>query len=83
MLLKRFYKIETDPELPVIHDDYYPQYTVTTPSDSCLLHKGRQTFLATVEPRFNEVLRDWGNLFVKSGVCYIEHLHLKKFRENY
>ena len=31
---------------------------------------------ATVEPRFNEVPRDWGNLFVISRVCYIENLHI-------
>ena len=37
----------------------------------------------TVEPRFNEVPRDWGNLHVKSRVRYIEHLHLTNFRENY
>ena len=36
-----------------------------------------------MEPRFNEVQRDWGNLFVISRVCYIEHLHLTNFRENY
>ena len=38
---------------------------------------------ATVEPRFNEVPRDRGNLLVKSRVRYIEHLHLTNFRENY
>ena len=27
--------------------------------------------------------RDWGNLFVKSRVRHIEHLHLTNFRENY
>ena len=26
---------------------------------------------------------DWGNLFVKSRVCYIKHLHIKNFQENY
>ena len=36
-----------------------------------------------MEPRFNEVPRDWGNLFVKSKVRYIEHFHLTNFRENY
>ena len=36
-----------------------------------------------VEPRFNEVKRDRGNLLVKSRVRYIEHLHLTNFRENY
>ena len=29
-----------------------------------------------MEPRLNKVPRDWGNLFVKSRVRYIEHLHL-------
>ena len=28
----------------------------------------------TVEPRFNEVPRDWGNLFVIPWVRYIEHV---------
>ena len=37
----------------------------------------------TVEPRFNEVPRDWENMFVKSRVRYIGHLHLMNFRENY
>ena len=32
---------------------------------------------------FNEVPREWGNLFVISRVHYIEHLHLKNFGENY
>ena len=36
-----------------------------------------------MEPRFNEVPRDWGNLFVKSKVRYIEHFHLTNYRENY
>ena len=36
-----------------------------------------------MEPRFNEVPKDWGNLFVKSKVRYIEHFHLTNFRENY
>ena len=36
-----------------------------------------------MEPRFSEVPRDWGNLFLKSKVRYIEHFHLTNFRENY
>ena len=32
---------------------------------------------------FNEVPREWGNLFVMSRVHYIEHLHLKNFGENH
>ena len=36
-----------------------------------------------MEPRFNEVQRDRGNLLVKSRVRYIEHLYLTNFRENY
>lgn len=67
-VVKEVFKIETDPNLPLIHDD--SQYTVPTPSDSCLLNKGCQTFLATVEPRFNKVLRDWRNLFVKERRGY-------------
>ena len=35
--------------------------------------------LRTEEPRFNEVPRDWGNLFVISRVRYIEHLDFTKF----
>ena len=37
----------------------------------------------TVEPIFNEVPRDWGNLFVESRVRYIEHLLLTNFQESY
>lgn len=33
-------------------------------------------------PRFNEVLRDWGNLFIISRVYYIEHLDLTNFWKN-
>ena len=33
--------------------------------------------MCTVEPRFNEVQRDWGKF-----VRYIKHFHLSKFREN-
>ena len=36
-----------------------------------------------MEPRFNEVPRDRGNLFILSRVHYIEHLHLKNFQDNY
>ena len=36
----------------------------------------------TVESRFNEVPRDWGNLFVISRVRYIEKLDLTNFWEN-
>ena len=39
-------------------------------------------FSNTVVPQFNKVPRDWGNLFVISRVCYIEHFHLTNFREN-
>ena len=34
---------------------------------------------STVEPRFNEVPRDWGNMFIISRVHYIEHLDLTNF----
>ena len=57
----------------------YTFYTPLSINDS--LYKLHLT--VTVEPRFNEVPRDWGNLLVKSRVRYIQHLHLKKFRENY
>ena len=36
----------------------------------------------TEEPRFNEVPRDRGNLFVISRVPYIENLALTNFWEN-
>ena len=36
----------------------------------------------TVEPRFNEVLRDWGNWFVISRVRYIENLDITNLRKN-
>ena len=36
----------------------------------------------TVEPRFNEVPRDWVNLFVISRVRYIENLDTTNLRKN-
>ena len=36
----------------------------------------------TVEPRFNEVPRDWANWFVISRVRYIENLVITNFLEN-
>ena len=39
----------------------------------------------TVETRFNEVSRDWGNFFryIEGSLLYIEHLHdLMNFRAN-
>ena len=44
------------------------------------LHMWKYWFV-TVEPRFNEVLRDWGNFFVISRVRYIENLYSTNFRE--
>ena len=35
-----------------------------------------------MEPRFNEVPRDWGNLIVISRVRYVENLDLTNFEEN-
>ncbi len=35
----------------------------------------------TVEPRFNVVPRDWGNLFVISRVRYIENLDITNSRK--
>ena len=35
----------------------------------------------SVEPRFNEVLRDWGNSFVISRVRYIETLDITNLWE--
>ena len=36
----------------------------------------------TVEPRFNEMPRDWQNWFVISRVRYIENLDLTNLRKN-
>ena len=36
----------------------------------------------TVEPRFNEVPRDWGNWFVLLRVCYIENLNITNLQKN-
>ena len=36
----------------------------------------------TMEPRFNKVPRDWGNLFVISRVCYIENLDIMNLWKN-
>ena len=36
----------------------------------------------TVEPRFNEMPRNWGNLLVVSRVRYTEHLDLTNFRKD-
>ena len=38
---------------------------------------------STVEPCFNEVPRDWGNLFVILRVRNIECVHLRDVLENY
>ena len=35
-----------------------------------------------MEPRFNEVPRDWGNWYVKSRVRYAENLDLTNLRKN-
>ena len=37
---------------------------------------------STVEPRFNEVPSDWGNLFVISRVRYIENLDITNLWKN-
>ena len=70
---------------------YYALQTslVLRPDDNPLmlgvLRDGRQNKpniganLRTVEPRFKQVPRDWGNLFVISRVRYIEHLDFTKF----
>ena len=36
----------------------------------------------TVEPRFNEVPRDWANWFVISRILYIENLVITNLLEN-
>ena len=50
--------------------------------DQYSLENNLSSYLTTVGPRFNEVPRDWGNLFVISRVRYIENLDLTNFREN-
>ena len=45
-------------------------------------HQANNKCIGTVEPQFNEVPRDWGNLFVISRVRYIENFDLTNFREN-
>ena len=49
----------------------------------CFLKEKTLCLGTTVEPRFNEVPTDRGNLLIKSRVRYIEHLHLTNFRENH
>ena len=39
-------------------------------------------FRRTVELRFNEVPREWGNLLVISRVSYIENLHITNLWKN-
>ena len=39
-------------------------------------------FTGAVQPRFNEVPRDWGNSFVILRVRYTENLDLTNFRKN-
>ena len=41
-----------------------------------------ESFHVTVEPRFNEVPRDWANWFVISRVRYIENLVVTNLLEN-
>ena len=42
----------------------------------------QKDYVSTVEPQFNKVPRDWGNLFVISRVSYIKNLDLTNFWEN-
>ena len=47
--------------------------------------KGNQTQevnFITVEPRFNEVSRDWANWLIISRVCYIENLVITNLLQN-
>ena len=45
-------------------------------------HRVLTLFTGTVEPRFNEVPRDWGNWFVIFRVRYIENLDITNLLEN-
>ena len=47
-----------------------------------LLVKKWRKMTVTLETRFNEVPRDWENVFIILRVCYIKHLHLTIFWEN-
>ena len=49
---------------------------------SFVLHCHKFAFLCTVEPRFNEVPRDWGNLFIIWRVRYIENLDITNLWKN-
>ena len=49
---------------------------------SCNAKTVQFELLYTVEPRFNEMPRDWQNWFVISRVRYIENLDLTNLRKN-
>ena len=49
---------------------------------SCNAETVQFELLYTVEPRFNEMPRDWQNWFVISRVRYIENLDLTNLRKN-
>ena len=49
----------------------------------CSVTSQKMTKMTVIlEPRFNEVPRDWETVFVISRVCYIKHLHWTIFWEN-
>ena len=50
--------------------------------DKVTAHPSLCTQPHTLEPRFNEVPRDWENLLVISRACYIENLNFKNFCQN-
>ena len=71
------------------NEDRYALYNIQ--QASCSARASRTNYPKSIlvenpltdEPRFNEVPRDRGNLFFKSRVRYIKHLHFTNFRENY
>ena len=63
--------------------DSKAKYSFPVPCFSFLVLVTFVNSAIAVEPRFNEVPRDWEDLFAISRVRYIWHLHLTNFRENY
>ena len=48
----------------------------------CITSCGYRVNKIIVEPRFDEVSKDWRNLFVVSTVRYVENLDLTNLRQN-
>ena len=61
---------------------FFPRSSWPLKNPLFLTKNGRKQAVITVEPPFNDVPRDWEQLFVVSRVHYDEHLDLTKFRKN-